>query len=217
MRLLEKLNFHSKTKSLLIYKLEPQFPFLQRNVQTLGLISQMFLMILNFFVMTVYLVIDQIQKICLLRTHTFPPFIRKSGRVRVTPSWHKDFVVSKTGKFTSPHKINTVINYDRCSPAHKLFAVQISSIKEPSSFVQPSKDQRWIEAMRREIDALEVNQTWVITYLPVDKTVFDCKWVYKVKYHSDCTMTGSWLALWQKVSLKLRVWIFMILLHLSLK
>lgn len=95
------------------------------------------------------------------------------------------FHVSKSGNFTSPHKINNVISYAKCSPDHRHFAMQISSIKEPTSFTQAVKDGRWIGAMEAEIRALEENQTWIITYLPKDKTIVDCKWVYKVKYKSD--------------------------------
>lgn len=66
-----------------------------------------------------------------------------------------------------------------------MFALQISSNKEPSTFAQASKDQRWVDAMDKEIRALEENQTWVVSNLPSDKTVVDCKWVYKVQYHSN--------------------------------
>ncbi|CAM8999360.1 unnamed protein product [Rhodiola kirilowii] len=36
-----------------------------------------------------------------------------------------------------------------------------------------------------EIKALEDNHTWILTDLPRDKTLVDCKWIYKVKFHSD--------------------------------
>ncbi|KAB1209992.1 Retrovirus-related Pol polyprotein from transposon TNT 1-94 [Morella rubra] len=36
-----------------------------------------------------------------------------------------------------------------------------------------------------EIQALEDNGTWTITNLPPGKQAVGCKWVYKVKYHSD--------------------------------
>lgn len=81
-----------------------------------------------------------------------------------------------------------MISYDKCSKDHKSFALQIFSIKEPSSYTQASKDEKWMEAMKREINALEESQTWNITELPDNKTVVDCKWVYKVKYHSDGTI-----------------------------
>ncbi|CAM8917446.1 unnamed protein product [Rhodiola kirilowii] len=42
--------------------------------------------------------------------------------------------------------------------------------------------------MNKEIGALEQNQTWSITTLPPDKRAVDCKWVFKVKHHSDGTV-----------------------------
>ncbi|CAM8902262.1 unnamed protein product [Rhodiola kirilowii] len=42
--------------------------------------------------------------------------------------------------------------------------------------------------MKKEITALEANNTWVLTSLPEGKTLVDCKWVYKLKFKSDGTL-----------------------------
>jgi len=42
--------------------------------------------------------------------------------------------------------------------------------------------------MQREIHALEKNDTWVIDDIPPNKKALGCKWVYKIKYHSDGTV-----------------------------
>ncbi|CAM8943691.1 unnamed protein product [Rhodiola kirilowii] len=42
--------------------------------------------------------------------------------------------------------------------------------------------------MDKEIKALESNNTWILTDLPKDKTLVDCKWIYKIKYLSDGTI-----------------------------
>ncbi|KAJ4795629.1 Retroelement pol polyprotein-like [Rhynchospora pubera] len=39
--------------------------------------------------------------------------------------------------------------------------------------------------MQTEIEALERNNTWTLEELPKGKTAIGCKWVYRVKYHSD--------------------------------
>ena len=42
--------------------------------------------------------------------------------------------------------------------------------------------------MQREIDALKNNNTWIVEDLPKEKNALGCKWVYKIKYHSDGTV-----------------------------
>lgn len=39
--------------------------------------------------------------------------------------------------------------------------------------------------MQQEVDALESNNTWDIANLPSGKKALGCKWVYKIKFHSD--------------------------------
>lgn len=47
------------------------------------------------------------------------------------------------------------------------------------------KDTDWREAMQKEINALEDNETWVMEELLPGKSALGCKWIYKVKYHAD--------------------------------
>ena len=42
--------------------------------------------------------------------------------------------------------------------------------------------------MQREIDALEMNETWVVADLPPGKKALGCKWIYKIKYQSNGTI-----------------------------
>ncbi|CAM8993843.1 unnamed protein product [Rhodiola kirilowii] len=110
---------------------------------------------------------------------------RKSTRVSKKPAWTKDYICNTVVSKSSPHLLQNFISYSKCAPHHAVFALQISSIQEPTSYTQASKDTQWVEAMNKEIKALEGNNTWVLTELPKDKTVVDCKWIYKIKYLAD--------------------------------
>ena len=47
------------------------------------------------------------------------------------------------------------------------------------------KDQRWVDAMKVEIKALEDNGTWKLVNMPTHKHVIGCKWFFKIKYQDD--------------------------------
>jgi len=50
------------------------------------------------------------------------------------------------------------------------------------------KHPGWCKAMSDELLALEQNNTWIITDLPPGKSVIDCKYIYKTKFHADGTI-----------------------------
>lgn len=65
-------------------------------------------------------------------------------------------------------------------------ANQISyKVVEPIFYHQAKDNPLWKEAMKKEFDALNVNQTWEIVMLPKGKRPIACKWVYKVEYKTD--------------------------------
>lgn len=88
-----------------------------------------------------------------------PPSLpqRRSGRVRQLPSHLRDFQCYTT----------------------------LLSHHEPTSYKEASADPLWQEAMNDEIQALHKAQTWEFVPLPPGKSLVGCKWVYKVKTHSD--------------------------------
>ena len=61
------------------------------------------------------------------------------------------------------------------------------SIVEPKSYWEAASNPGWKEAMDKELEALNVNNTWEIVSLPSGKRPIDCKWVYKAK----CKANGS--------------------------
>lgn len=46
----------------------------------------------------------------------------------------------------------------------------------------------WRESMTKQIQALESNKTWTVCLLPEGNSAIGCKWVYKIKCHSDSTI-----------------------------
>ena len=46
-------------------------------------------------------------------------------------------------------------------------------------------DPLWQAAIKAEIDALQANNTLVMTKLPPGKILIGCKWVYKIKLKAD--------------------------------
>lgn len=65
------------------------------------------------------------------------------------------------------------------SNAHRSYLATITKIVEPRYFYEVVKN------MAKEIEALELNKTWIIKDLPPGKKSINCKQVYKVKCNSD--------------------------------
>ena len=42
--------------------------------------------------------------------------------------------------------------------------------------------------MKEELDALSKNHTWDLVTLPRRKSMVGCKWIYKIKTHSDVSI-----------------------------
>lgn len=70
---------------------------------------------------------------------------------------------------------------------HVDFLSNLSNICEPHSYAQACKYPHWNKAMTEELRALEKNNTWELTTLPVGKKPIGSNWVYKVKVNSDGT------------------------------
>lgn len=84
--------------------------------------------------------------------------------------------------------LTSSISYHNLSPEFSLFSATISSINDPHTYTQATKDPDWCKAMDTEIEALEFNNSWTLTDLPPAKTPIACKFVYKTKYHSNGTI-----------------------------
>ena len=59
------------------------------------------------------------------------------------------------------------------------------NLYEPQSYQEACTDPLWQQAMQEELNALETSRTWEPVDRPSDKALVGCKWVYKIKTHSD--------------------------------
>lgn len=60
------------------------------------------------------------------------------------------------------------------------------SVHEPCFYNQAKDDPNRIDAMDKEIEALEKNHTWDFSDFPPGKIPLGCKWVYRIKYKKSC-------------------------------
>ncbi|CAL1391452.1 unnamed protein product [Linum trigynum] len=72
----------------------------------------------------------------------------------------------------------------RSNPKYANAAI-IEEEKEPTSYEEASKHEKWRKAMKEEIRALIENETWEIVPKPMNAQPISCKWIYKVKTRPD--------------------------------
>ncbi|CAM8984340.1 unnamed protein product [Rhodiola kirilowii] len=111
--------------------------------------------------------------------------VRRSNRLRQLPPWQTDYVCNTIQVRKSPHKLENFLSNMNCYTVHAAFTSALAHIKEPKTYNQAKGDPKWCEAMQTEISALERNNTWVITDLPENQSLIDCKWIFWIKLKSD--------------------------------
>jgi hypothetical protein len=60
-----------------------------------------------------------------------------------------------------------------------------SAVPVPHDWQEAKKYPEWRMAMLEEMQALDKNNTWVLTTLPPNKKVVGCKWVFTIKQNSE--------------------------------
>lgn len=97
----------------------------------------------------------------------------------------KQQVIHSSGK---PFPLEATISYHKLSSPHKAFVLSITAHTEPKSFEEAIQSPEWSSAMKAEINALELNDPWVIVDLLPGKDAIRWKWVYRIKFHVDGTI-----------------------------
>ncbi|CAL8168163.1 unnamed protein product [Prunus armeniaca] len=104
------------------------------------------------------------------------PVLRRSQRHHSPPRALRDYVCNQV---TSPKP---------SLPSSSGSTKGTSQDVEPSSYTEAASHSHWQDAMQSELTALEANHTWSLTPLPHGKKPIECRWVYKIKRHSDGTI-----------------------------
>lgn len=118
----------------------------------------------------------------------FPP-LRRSTRIITKPQKYNDYICSRkqfsNNSLSQSFLVETLGDLTAYDPEFiKSYALMAEAI-EPTLYKQAQQDPMWVQAMQKEILALEQNKTWIITDLPPSKKEIGCKWVYKIKYRPD--------------------------------
>ena len=71
---------------------------------------------------------------------------------------------------------------------YQAFITALDGVTIPRNIEEALLDRRWEKAVREELRALYENQTWDLVFLPQNKHIVDCRWVFAVKYKSDGTI-----------------------------
>ncbi|GJX29531.1 ribonuclease H-like domain-containing protein [Tanacetum coccineum] len=91
--------------------------------------------------------------------------LRRSSRQTKLPSSLNDFVVEGKVKYG----VEKVVNYANLNHDNYCFISALNKSVEPTCYKEAILDSNWIDAMNAEIEALNENNTWVITNLPPNR------------------------------------------------
>ncbi|KAL2238396.1 UNVERIFIED_CONTAM: Retrovirus-related Pol polyprotein from transposon TNT 1-94 [Sesamum indicum] len=54
-------------------------------------------------------------------------------------------------------------------------------LSEPTNVEEAMKSEKWLSAMKEEMNSLKQNNTWKLVPRPKNSSVVDCKWLFKIK------------------------------------
>ncbi|KAK1441129.1 hypothetical protein QVD17_06967 [Tagetes erecta] len=103
---------------------------------------------------------------------------RKSTRHTSLPKNLNDFIIEGKVKYG----FEKVVHYSKFSKEHYCFATALNKSVEPRSSKEALKDINWVNAMNKEMEALNRNNTWDLVDLPPGRKPIGCKWVFKIKH-----------------------------------
>ncbi|CAH9055335.1 unnamed protein product [Cuscuta epithymum] len=94
-------------------------------------------------------------------------------------------IALRKGTRSCTHPISSFVSYSQLSSTSCSFIASIDSISIPKSVKEALAHPEWRLAMIEEMNALDLNGTWDLVYLPTGKKSIGCKWVFAVKVNPD--------------------------------
>ncbi|XP_062094041.1 uncharacterized mitochondrial protein AtMg00820-like [Humulus lupulus] len=85
----------------------------------------------------------------------------------------------------SQYPIHNYLIYSSLSPTYRSFITSFDQVQIPTSVQEALQIPGWKAAMMEELRALEKNETWILTDLPLGKRTVGCKWIFSVKLKAD--------------------------------
>ncbi|KAL0297060.1 UNVERIFIED_CONTAM: Retrovirus-related Pol polyprotein from transposon RE1 [Sesamum radiatum] len=90
--------------------------------------------------------------------------------------------------FSHDTEIADFIHPSYLASSHTDFLAALSTIQEPSNYLQAKSCKEWEDAMSQQLSALERNNTWEVVNLPKGEKAIGKKWVFKIKLKVDGSM-----------------------------
>ena len=119
------------------------------------------------------------------------PILRRSIRPYNPPPYLSEYScksVSTKPNSGLPYDISDCLDYSHLGLTFHSFVMAVNTTPlELASFHQAIQYPKWRVGMDKEIEALQVNNTWTLVPLSPRKCPIGYKWVYRVKYLPDGT------------------------------
>jgi hypothetical protein len=64
----------------------------------------------------------------------------------------------------------------------------LAATRESQTISEAMNDDKWHQAMKEDYDALMDNKTWHLVPPSANKSLIECKCVYRIKEHPDGTL-----------------------------
>ncbi|KAH9696724.1 reverse transcriptase Ty1/copia-type domain-containing protein [Citrus sinensis] len=101
------------------------------------------------------------------------------------PSSCEDNTERKGVRSCTTNPIAKYVSYDGLSSSYRAFVSSLDNIHVPNNIQEALSHPGWKRVVHEEINALEKNDTWVITDHPAGKQPVGCKWIFTIKYKAD--------------------------------